>query len=306
VPRLIPPIVPAGRISDRAQPVLEAQGSVTLRPWSPADAATVMEAFREPSIPQWHMRRLDTRDETLAWIEAWHDRWRAESDASWAISTSDGATFHGHTGRIPFAHARLSALATAVGAPAFSLYRRRFVYIEGDRETGERERFFRICGAVEVNRFIEGGSAAEVVRRVADISRLAEETDEQLRVGGVIDRDFRTNSQVSQLREQAPVCVLECLEVENLFLHRANIATLLAQGGRDPEGAADAIRQASDRYAGMWILQRAALRSDLTTCRSIRERLYNLPPGRTSETLPQSLLRLSHSAVIGRPHPRRL
>lgn len=53
----------------------------------------------------------------------------------------------------------LSALATAVGAPAFSLYRRRFVYVEGDRETGERERFFRICGGMKVNRFIEGGSA---------------------------------------------------------------------------------------------------------------------------------------------------
>lgn len=170
----------------------------------------------------------------------------------------------------------LSALATAVGAPAFSLYRRRFVYIEGDRETGERERFFRICGAMEVNRFIEGGSAAEVVRRVADISRLAEETDEQLRVGGVIDRDFRTNSQVSALREQAPVYVLECLEVENLFLYTDNIAALLAQGGRDPEGAADAIRRASDRYAGMWILQRAALRGDLTPCASIRELIYNL------------------------------
>ena len=83
-------------MSDRAQPVLEAQGSVTLRPWAPTDAATVMEAFREPSIQQWHMRRLDTRDETLAWIEAWHDRWRAESDASWAITTTDGATFLGY------------------------------------------------------------------------------------------------------------------------------------------------------------------------------------------------------------------
>src|SRR5205807_2169742 len=108
----------------------------------------------------------------------------------------------------------LSALATAVGAPAFSLYRRRFVYIEGDRQTGERERFFRICGNSDLNRFVEGGSADEVVRRLADISALAEQTDEQLRVGGVIDRDFRTADHIGPLREKAPVHVLECHEVE--------------------------------------------------------------------------------------------
>jgi RimJ/RimL family protein N-acetyltransferase len=50
-----------------------------------------MVAFHEPSIQLWHMRRLDTEEEALAWIETWHERWRAETDASWAITTRDDA-----------------------------------------------------------------------------------------------------------------------------------------------------------------------------------------------------------------------
>lgn len=96
VPRLIPPVVPAGRMANREQPVLWAEGPVTLRPWTRADVAGVIEAFHEPSIQQWHMRRLDTEEETLAWIEAWHERWRAESDASWAISSASGTTLLGY------------------------------------------------------------------------------------------------------------------------------------------------------------------------------------------------------------------
>src|SRR6266511_1865256 len=78
-------------MANRDQPVLRAKGSVTLRPWTRADAARAMVAFHEPSIQLWHMRRLDTEEEALAWIETWHERWRAETDASWAITTRDGA-----------------------------------------------------------------------------------------------------------------------------------------------------------------------------------------------------------------------
>jgi RimJ/RimL family protein N-acetyltransferase len=96
VPRLVPPVVPAGRMANREQPVLWAEGSIRLRPWTRADAASVMEAFHESSIQQWHMRRLDTEKEALAWIEAWHERWRAERDASWAIGNADGEDLLGY------------------------------------------------------------------------------------------------------------------------------------------------------------------------------------------------------------------
>lgn len=96
VPRLVPPVVPAGRMANREQPVLRAEGSITLRPWTRADAPSVMEAFHESSIQRWHMRRLDTGEEAFAWIEAWHERWRAESDASWAITNADDETLLGY------------------------------------------------------------------------------------------------------------------------------------------------------------------------------------------------------------------
>jgi [ribosomal protein S5]-alanine N-acetyltransferase len=83
-------------MANREQPVLRAEGPNTIRPWARTDAANVMEAFHEPSIQQWHMRRLDTEEEALAWLEAWHERWRAESDASWAVTRAEGATLLGY------------------------------------------------------------------------------------------------------------------------------------------------------------------------------------------------------------------
>ncbi len=77
----------------------------------------------------------------------------------------------------------IAALSAAIGAPAFSLSRLRFVLIEGDRQSRERERFFDVCGEPEVNRFIEGGSCHEVIRRLEYVRDLAAETGEQLRVG---------------------------------------------------------------------------------------------------------------------------
>lgn len=151
----------------------------------------------------------------------------------------------------------VSVLASSVGAPAFNLWGRRFIYIEGDRQTGERERFFRICGEPTVNRFIEGGGCGEVVRRLRDVLDLASETDEQLHVGGVIDRDFRPETELDKLREVTPVYVLECHEVENLFLHPDALKFLLGRSGTEANEAGDKLRRASDGFAGRWILQRA-------------------------------------------------
>jgi [ribosomal protein S5]-alanine N-acetyltransferase len=92
--------------------VLWAEGSIRLRHWTRADAASVMEAFHEPSIQQWHMRRLDTEEEAVAWIEAWHERWRAERDASWAIGNADGEDLLGYVALrdvdLEFGHAEVT------------------------------------------------------------------------------------------------------------------------------------------------------------------------------------------------------
>lgn len=154
----------------------------------------------------------------------------------------------------------LSALSAAVGSPAFAISRLRFIYVEGDRQSRERERFYAVCGADSVNRFLEGGSCREVLRRLKDIKALATETDEQLHVGGVIDRDFHTNDDLARLQSESSVHILGCHEIENLYLYPEAIRLLLSRAERDPDSAPDLIRDCADASAGLWIAQHAAAR----------------------------------------------
>lgn len=151
----------------------------------------------------------------------------------------------------------LSALSAAVGSPAFAINRLSFIYIEGDRQSRERERFYSVCGAPHVNRFLEGGGCKEVLRRLRDIKTLAEESQEQLHVGGVIDRDFRTDQEVQDLQRDYPVHVLGCHEIENLFLHPAAIELLLTRG-RVEGNANQHTQTAADQHAGLWITDHAS------------------------------------------------
>ncbi|HYU18815.1 MAG TPA: AAA family ATPase [Chloroflexota bacterium] len=154
----------------------------------------------------------------------------------------------------------ISALSAAVGAPAFSISRLRFVYVEGERQTRERERFYQICGEPTVNRFLEAGGCTEVIRKLATVRALAQETEEQVRVGGVIDRDFRTPPQMAELQTQASVHVLGCHEIENLYLYPDAIGELLRRAGRSPDETQGILQTVSDRFAGLWIVQRTAMR----------------------------------------------
>ncbi len=88
VPLLVSPVHPAGALRSLSQPRIEA-GGLVLRPWRASDAETVRTAFDCPDIQRWHVRRMDSRDEALAWIEAWKPRWDSEKDASWAIAVDD-------------------------------------------------------------------------------------------------------------------------------------------------------------------------------------------------------------------------
>jgi RimJ/RimL family protein N-acetyltransferase len=91
VPDLVEPVVPAGRLRAVVQPTLRAAGGLTLRPWLAADAGAVRLAFADPAIQRWHARRIDSTDEALAWVAQWHDRWRDETDACWAVTGTGGA-----------------------------------------------------------------------------------------------------------------------------------------------------------------------------------------------------------------------
>lgn len=89
VPRLVPPVIPRGRMRDRPQPVLPAPDRLSLRPWLPSDAATVVTAYRDPAIQFWHRRQLRTEAEARELIAAWHRQWQAETGAAWAVVRGD-------------------------------------------------------------------------------------------------------------------------------------------------------------------------------------------------------------------------
>ena len=152
----------------------------------------------------------------------------------------------------------MSALSAAVGSPAFAINRLRFVFVEGDRRSRERERFFAVCGDADQNRFLEGGGCSEVIRKLEDVRSLAEESDEQLHVGAVIDHDFRSDLEVGELSSVAGVHILSCHEIENVFLHPEAIEVLLERTGRVPQSACSVIQESADFNAGLWIAQRAA------------------------------------------------
>jgi RimJ/RimL family protein N-acetyltransferase len=62
---------------------------LVLRPWRSSDAEMVRKAFDCPEIQRWHVRRMDSHDEAVAWTAGWETRWDNETDASWAITDSD-------------------------------------------------------------------------------------------------------------------------------------------------------------------------------------------------------------------------
>jgi RimJ/RimL family protein N-acetyltransferase len=83
MPSLLEPVVRPGTLNSRVQPDIHGAG-LTLRPWLPSDRATVVAAYSDPGIRQWHCRSM-TNEEATDWIAHWPGRWRAESGAGWAV-----------------------------------------------------------------------------------------------------------------------------------------------------------------------------------------------------------------------------
>jgi len=146
------------------------------------------------------------------------------------------------------------ALSGALGTPAFSPARERYVFVEGERRLAERERFYRLCGTEGV-RFIEGGGCRAVLAKQRTIRELGEESSSPLRVGAVIDRDHRDQSAVTVL-EAHGAHVLGVHEVENLFLHPPVLDHALRANDRT-ESAHSVLRRGADLHAGRWVYARA-------------------------------------------------
>lgn len=116
----------------------------------------------------------------------------------------------------------LATLSRALGSPAFSVSNLSFVYVEGEETIGERERFQLLCSDIPDVRFLEGGNCRNVIQKVTGLRDLSRASGEQLRAGGIVDRDHRPPAEVERLRAEG-VYVLDVHEVENLFLHPESV-----------------------------------------------------------------------------------
>ncbi|WP_410817890.1 GNAT family N-acetyltransferase [Micromonospora sp. 050-3] len=92
MPLLVAPALPAGSLAAQEQPHLPVRPGLALRPWRDDDAPAVRAAFDCPAIQRWHVRRLDSGDEALAWTAQWARRWHDETAASWAVADADDRT----------------------------------------------------------------------------------------------------------------------------------------------------------------------------------------------------------------------
>lgn len=107
------------------------------------------------------------------------------------------------TGAIPLsAQPVVATLSRAIGSPAFSISNLSFVLIEGEEEIGERERFRLLCDVPSHVRFMEAGSCKEVIRRIEGLRDLAKASSQTIRIGGVVDQDWRSNAEQEELRKQ--------------------------------------------------------------------------------------------------------
>jgi RimJ/RimL family protein N-acetyltransferase len=84
MPRLVDPLLLPGSVASIQQPLLEIDDRFSIRPWAIDDAPTIVVAYSDPEIQQWHRRSLDDF-EAQQMVRIWRGAWQGEADACWAI-----------------------------------------------------------------------------------------------------------------------------------------------------------------------------------------------------------------------------
>jgi RimJ/RimL family protein N-acetyltransferase len=119
VPTLTPHAIPPGSLARVAQPVLDADIGLLLRPWTPTDACALTRLYADPDIRRWHMFAIDTQGEALEVIERWRQRWLAETGAHWAVTARPDWELAGRIGLRAMDTRQGIAEAIYSTAPAF-------------------------------------------------------------------------------------------------------------------------------------------------------------------------------------------
>ena len=86
----MPPVVEPGALAAADQPTVPIDDELSLRSFDVPDVPSVLEAFRDPDIQRWHLRRFDECAEAEAWIRRTHADWTSETAATWAVQSPEG------------------------------------------------------------------------------------------------------------------------------------------------------------------------------------------------------------------------
>ncbi|MEV6630925.1 GNAT family N-acetyltransferase [Actinoplanes sp. NPDC051470] len=81
-----PPVIAAGSLSARPQPLLSAAGGLLLRPWEATDAPVFHAAYQDPELRRWHTNRPDSEDDVRGWFDGYRADWEQERGAHWAVT----------------------------------------------------------------------------------------------------------------------------------------------------------------------------------------------------------------------------
>lgn len=179
----------------------------------------------------------------------------AGQDATFLLERDEGTRAVSKCGPIS-SRPVVSTLSRAVGSPAFSISNLTFVLVEGEETIGERERFRLLTGSPTNVRFIEGGNCKEVMRRADGLRAIAKASGEDLRIGGIIDGDWRSTPERQTLSDLG-YHVLAVHEVENFFLHPDTIKYVLTTINGNPASYDGILQSAIDRRAASWIFNAA-------------------------------------------------
>ena len=115
MPSLIEPVVAAGTLATRPQPVIDGYG-LRLRPWRDADVPALIAGYADPEIGQWHARTLADEHEARTWLAERERGRERESAVDWAIvDAADESTVLGRAGLNEI------DLAEGVGEVAYSV-----------------------------------------------------------------------------------------------------------------------------------------------------------------------------------------
>ncbi len=95
--RLVGPVLSAGALRDKKQPIIAVDRQWVLRPWTEIDVPALIAAYADPDIQRWNLNSYE-ENETRELVRTWNEAWKNETSASWALATTSDDLAIGQVG----------------------------------------------------------------------------------------------------------------------------------------------------------------------------------------------------------------